>query len=79
MKKIKLKSIVAMLALFMAAVFVEVQVPVPTENTQEARFLGIGIKKEVGPCTFGTKTTYKRFTLFYITLGDPWESNREPC
>ena len=79
MKKIKLKCIVAMLALFMAAVFVEVQVPVPTENTQEARFLGIGIKTEVMPCTFGTKTTYKRFTLFYITLGDPWKSNVEPC
>ena len=72
MKKIKLKSIVAMLALFMAAVFVEVQVPVPTENTQEARFLGIGIKKEVGPCTFGTKTTWKTFTIFYIQLGDRW-------
>ena len=48
-----------MLALFMAAVFVEVQVPVPTENTQEARFLGIGIKTEVMPCTFGAKSTYK--------------------
>jgi len=79
MKKIKLNSIVAMLALFMAAVFVEVQVPVPTENTQEARFLGIGIKKEVGPFTFGTKTTYKSFTVFYIRLGDSWKSNVEPC
>jgi len=79
MKKIKLKSIVAMLALFMAAVFVEVQVPVPTENTQEARFLGIGIKTEVMPCTFGAKSTYKSFTLFYIQLGKSWLSNREPC
>jgi hypothetical protein len=79
MKKIKLKSIVAMLALFMAAVFVEVQVPVPTENTQEARFLGIGIKKDVMPCNVGVKITIKRFTLFYITLGDPWKSNVEPC
>ena len=64
MKKIKLKSIVAMLALFMAAVFVEVQVPVPTENTQEARFLGIGIKNEVGPCTFGKKQLGK-LSLFF--------------
>ena len=61
-----------MLALFIAAVFVEVQVPVPTENTQEARFLGIGIKNEVGPCTFGTKTTWITFTIFYIQLGDRW-------
>ena len=72
MKKIKLKSIVAMLALFMAAVFVEVQVPVPTENTQEARFLGIRIKKEVGTCTFGNITTWNTFTIFYIQLGDRW-------
>lgn len=68
-----------MLALFMAAVFVEVQVPVPTENTQEARFLSIGIKTEVMPCTFGVKSTYKSFTLFYITLVRPWLDNREPC
>jgi len=76
MKKIKLKSIVAMLALFMAAVFVEVQVPVPTENTQEARFLGIGIKKEVGPCTFGNITTWNTFTIFYIQLGKGWNSSK---
>ena len=31
------------------------------------------------PCTFGAKSTYNCFTLFYIQLGKSWLSNREPC
>jgi len=58
---------------------VDVTAPATSENAQEARFLGIGVKKEYGPCTFGTRTVTKTFTIFWIIrVGKSW-NDAETC
>ena len=61
-----------MLTLIAVVLAVDVTAPATSENAQEARFLGIGVKKEYGPCTFGTRTVTKTFTIFrIIRVGNP--------
>jgi len=60
----KFKNVIAMLTLCAAVLAIDVTAPAVSENNQEARFLGIGTKKEYGSCTLGTRKVTKTFTIF---------------
>ena len=68
----KLKNVIVMLTLFVAALAIDATAPASPDNVQEARFLGIGTKKEVMPCVMGVQGTVKTFTIFWIKVGDSW-------
>ena len=71
-----LKNVIAMLTLFIAALAIDATAPATPENVQEARFLGIGTKKEVMPCTMGIQDTVNTFTIFWIIkVGESWTSS----
>ncbi|MEM6641875.1 MAG: hypothetical protein AAF616_02755 [Bacteroidota bacterium] len=66
------RNVITMLILFIAAFAIDATTSTQSEDVQEARFLGIGTKKEVGPCVLGAQVTTKTFTIFWIKVGDSW-------
>jgi|GEM_PF-1523646 hypothetical protein len=81
----KFKGVAIGLTLLSGALFIDANnyLPVQEANTSEARFLGTGVKTEVGPClTVGDKSfrvVTKSFTVFGIQCGDTWPGDSEPC
>ena len=80
LKKDRKPGNILTIALILAsALFVDVNLPSPTsKNLQEARFLGIGLRRETSPCTFGVRVTQVTLPIFWIQIGDSW-SEQEPC
>ncbi len=68
---LKRKSMI-ILALFAMALTIDAMAPASPENVQEARFLGTGVKKEVGPCIFGKRSVRKSVTVLWIRIGKSW-------
>ncbi|WP_298762923.1 hypothetical protein [uncultured Polaribacter sp.] len=57
-----------------------------SDNIQEARFLGIGVKKDKGSCFSPTglggdeiRLVTKSFTVFGIRVGKHWDGGTEKC
>ena len=63
-----------MLILFIAAFAIDATTSAQSQNVQEARFLGIGDKKEVMLCVMGVQQTVHQITIFWINVGESWTS-----
>ena len=72
----KPKNVLAMLTLLIAGFAIDASTK--GSNSEEARFLGIGDKKEVMPCVMGIQQTKHTFTIFWIKMGESWYT-RDSC
>ncbi len=66
--KRKLKNTIVVTMLFTASLAVDMTLPAPTHNLQEARFLGIGKKVTKMPCILGVRNVITKVTVFGITI-----------
>ena len=67
------KNVLAVLTLFIAAFALDATTGTgDSDQVQEARFLGIGVKHEVMPCVMGVQGTIHTATFLWIKLGDSW-------